>query len=70
MLQKQLFLPYFKQRGFVFKYKLIAVHQRYEAAAISIRKGLFKYTLDKFRIPIIRRLLKNTKLQRLAKYFQ
>ena len=45
MLQKQPFLPYFKQRGFVFKYKLIAVHQRYEAAAISIRKALFKCTL-------------------------
>ena len=38
-------LPYFKQRGFVFQYKLIAVHQRYEAAAISLRKGLFKCTL-------------------------
>ena len=42
MLQKQPFLPYFKQLGFVCKYKLIAVHQRYEAAAISLRKGLFK----------------------------
>ena len=45
MLQKQPFLPYFKQRGFVFKYKLIAVHQRYEATTISIRKILFKCTL-------------------------
>ena len=43
----KLFLPYFKQLGFVFKYKLIAAHQGYEAAAISIRKGLFKCTLVK-----------------------
>ena len=48
MSQKQPFLPNFKQRGFVYKYKLIAVHQRYEAAAISIRKGLFKCTLVYF----------------------
>ena len=38
-------MPHFKQHGFVLKYKLIAAHQRYEAAAISIRKGLFKCTL-------------------------
>ena len=43
--KRQLFLPHFKQRGFVFEFKLIAVHQRYEATAISIRKGLFKCTL-------------------------
>ena len=50
MLQKQPFLPHFKQRGIVFKYKSIAVHQRYEAAAISIRKGLFKCTLVQARV--------------------
>ena len=45
MLQTQPFLPHFKQRGFVFKYKLIAARQRYEATTISIRKDLFKCTL-------------------------
>ena len=45
MSQKQPFLPNFKQRGFVYKYKLIAVHQRYEAATNSLRKGLLKCTL-------------------------
>ena len=39
--------PHFKQRSFVLKYKLIADHQRYEAAAFSIRKGLLKCTLIK-----------------------
>ena len=53
MLQKQPFLPHFKQRGFVFKYKLMAVQQRYEAATISIIKGLFKCTLAScFALPL------------------
>ena len=32
---------------------MIAVHQRYEAAAISIRKGLFKCTLECFSLQSI-----------------
>ena len=37
---------------------MIAVHQRYEAAAISIRKGLFKCTLRHFYFTTMQNLCK------------